>query len=787
MTYINYLSDFNPLGWMVAAISGLFSIPYFFSSSPVARKDTRRLPALVRRPPGVFGHSRRDEELPHHYQHLQQEQQPFEYDGWHWIWQDGEYVWQPIAPPLHPDLHAAHSTSHVSHTETVVPPADTSPTAPSESGLDQAQQAGPQDEPGLQPPTALQPQEVPLPEQQQQQQPQEPLHQKLQQQEQERPPLVPQRLVRPTPVRLVAGGRPVIRRHPIPRPATGNTDARRPWPFGQPRRQTPPRRQVVRVKKVPQHQKQRLPPRPPPRRPIKPILRQKQKVRPLDGRIQPPPVGPVGPQTLTPSLVETPGTFGSFRPVREGNSHFTVMHVDANDQVHSPTAPSPGPTVSSTEEPPSTISPPKAETGFKPIIPTEPPAPKVTVASPVTPLPLRAEAAPTAQPSNSGEREEISIGFKPIKPETKEKPEVTTHKISHVTSAIFKTSTTPPPPRPAIAQGLRYTTPRTVPTTSSVPVKTSTSRSVRVVTSTSVLYPGEKQPVKTSSSELKKPQRPQHFKPEPQQLVAAESVASPTVVKQQIAPSVSSFGAKVNQPAPAVPSPSPLIQSQTHSAPSLTGVAAKLVASVGPSTGAIYPAQQTAGVSTATVGVTDERVADAAPTPGVTTIQRGVQTFVRTNIPTEIRIVDHQAANQALTEAPTPHARPTPVPIYALDPFYGPRLSRIDAIFHQVNVHEEGCRMQLVCNIYKNPSAFTPVSDFLSRQLTVRIEDLTRPKTSDENLLRYFRYLKAAKNGQDDDICNEIYSECSQDTTLLTHQPIMNAYRTVSLLMDNRS
>lgn len=47
-------------------------------------------------------------------------------------------------------------------------------------------------------------------------------------------------------------------------------------------------------------------------------------------------------------------------------------------------------------------------------------------------------------------------------------------------------------------------------------------------------------------------------------------------------------------------------------------------------------------------------------------------------------------------EAPTTQ-RPeaTTVSIYALDPFYGSRLSRIDVIFHQLNMVEEGCREQV--------------------------------------------------------------------------------------------
>ncbi|XP_063597309.1 uncharacterized protein LOC134773990 [Penaeus indicus] len=153
--------------------------------------------------------------------------------------------------------------------------------------------------------------------------------------------------------------------------------------------------------------------------------------------------------------------------------------------------------------------------------------------------------------------------------------------------------------------------------------------------------------------------------------------------------------------------------------------------------------------------------------------------FVRTNIPTEVRVIDHHNPAEAPT---TQRPEATTVSIYALDPFYGSRLSRIDVIFHQLNVVEEGCREQIVCNIYKNPKAFTPFSDFLSRQLTVKLEELQRPKVSDERILRFFRYLKAAKEGQDGSDCQAKYPECLVDTTTLSHQPIMKAFEKVSIL-----
>lgn len=58
---------------------------------------------------------------------------------------------------------------------------------------------------------------------------------------------------------------------------------------------------------------------------------------------------------------------------------------------------------------------------------------------------------------------------------------------------------------------------------------------------------------------------------------------------------------------------------------------------------------------------------------------------------------------------------------------------------------------------------------------------------SDERILRFFRYLKAARDGQDGVDCLARYSQCAQDTTSLSHKPIISTYQKVSRLMDASS
>lgn len=55
----------------------------------------------------------------------------------------------------------------------------------------------------------------------------------------------------------------------------------------------------------------------------------------------------------------------------------------------------------------------------------------------------------------------------------------------------------------------------------------------------------------------------------------------------------------------------------------------------------------------------------------------------------------------------------------AADPFYGPIVARIDSILNQYGAYiGEHCKEWLVCNMYKNPSAFSPHSNFLSAELS---------------------------------------------------------------------
>lgn len=54
------------------------------------------------------------------------------------------------------------------------------------------------------------------------------------------------------------------------------------------------------------------------------------------------------------------------------------------------------------------------------------------------------------------------------------------------------------------------------------------------------------------------------------------------------------------------------------------------------------------------------------------------------------------------------------------DPFYSPLLSRLDAVFHQLNLQgdSETCREKLVCLMYASPAKYMPYSNLVSAQLS---------------------------------------------------------------------
>ncbi|XP_055677132.1 uncharacterized protein LOC129786264 [Lutzomyia longipalpis] len=96
------------------------------------------------------------------------------------------------------------------------------------------------------------------------------------------------------------------------------------------------------------------------------------------------------------------------------------------------------------------------------------------------------------------------------------------------------------------------------------------------------------------------------------------------------------------------------------------------------------------------------------------------------------------------------------------DPFYSPLLSRLDAIFQQLGLGtgEEACRQKLVCLMYASPAKYAPYSNLISAQLSRELNELKKPTSDNPDIMRFFKYMKAAKDGQDGVNCDMTNRDC---------------------------
>ncbi|XP_024936338.1 uncharacterized protein LOC112493729 isoform X2 [Cephus cinctus] len=123
------------------------------------------------------------------------------------------------------------------------------------------------------------------------------------------------------------------------------------------------------------------------------------------------------------------------------------------------------------------------------------------------------------------------------------------------------------------------------------------------------------------------------------------------------------------------------------------------------------------------------------------------------------------------------------------DPFYSPLLSRLDAVFSRLGHTSEGCREYAVCAMYRNPGRFAPYSNLVSAQLSRELNELRKPASDNPDVLRFFRYMKAAKDGQDGLQCEETYRDCAratEDPALGQNQAMLATYQDIDKLVRAR-
>uniref|UniRef100_A0A8D8Z5E6 Uncharacterized protein n=1 Tax=Cacopsylla melanoneura TaxID=428564 RepID=A0A8D8Z5E6_9HEMI len=124
------------------------------------------------------------------------------------------------------------------------------------------------------------------------------------------------------------------------------------------------------------------------------------------------------------------------------------------------------------------------------------------------------------------------------------------------------------------------------------------------------------------------------------------------------------------------------------------------------------------------------------------------------------------------------------------DPFYSPLLSRIDSVFKQLNYKTESCRERLICAMYNNPAKYAPYSNLISAQLSRELNELRKPTVDNPEILRFFRYMKAAKDGQDQQDCEQVYNACATGGrgggTMETSPPMVTTFNDINRLVHAR-
>ncbi|KAF6209728.1 hypothetical protein GE061_015477 [Apolygus lucorum] len=121
------------------------------------------------------------------------------------------------------------------------------------------------------------------------------------------------------------------------------------------------------------------------------------------------------------------------------------------------------------------------------------------------------------------------------------------------------------------------------------------------------------------------------------------------------------------------------------------------------------------------------------------------------------------------------------------DPFYSPLLSRLDSVFKQLGTTSEGCRERLVCDMYRNPAKFAPFSNLVSAQLSRELNELRKPSSDNPEILRFFRYMKAAKDGQDGTKCDALHNACIAPTVIAENaSPMVTTFNDINKLVHAR-
>ncbi|XP_054090198.1 uncharacterized protein LOC105212406 isoform X3 [Zeugodacus cucurbitae] len=98
------------------------------------------------------------------------------------------------------------------------------------------------------------------------------------------------------------------------------------------------------------------------------------------------------------------------------------------------------------------------------------------------------------------------------------------------------------------------------------------------------------------------------------------------------------------------------------------------------------------------------------------------------------------------------------------DPFYSPILLKIDKIIEQLGVTDDLCKERLICSMYKDPTRYSPHSNFVSAELSRDTSELQPVSNPNGAVVRFYRFIQAARDGQDQRDCLRLYPQCNINT-----------------------
>ncbi|XP_028128253.2 uncharacterized protein LOC114324586 [Diabrotica virgifera virgifera] len=133
---------------------------------------------------------------------------------------------------------------------------------------------------------------------------------------------------------------------------------------------------------------------------------------------------------------------------------------------------------------------------------------------------------------------------------------------------------------------------------------------------------------------------------------------------------------------------------------------------------------------------------------------------------TEKQIVVHtqKVANSRKSDQLTPEEELYQAASITYDSFYSPILEKIDGVLHSLGFVEEPCKERLICSMYKNPEKFSPHSNLISAELSRDPKELKKPTSTNAAVIRFYKYVQAARDGQDQRDCIRLYPSCIVNT-----------------------